>query len=921
MPRFSERGADIRRQSKLLCQVSLSESAIQRTSSQGSTGSRMDLAVPLLIVMLLCSPCLSDLRARETDVESVTEEMAGVLDTAYISLPDRHGHHSTARPTEPWLERSVSQSAVVRGNSFKSARRGNWCAFVHRRVVNTAELDATETSTVKSINLCPSGDSDCQIFKYQLSSQPVYRQRQQVLTALHWKCCPGHKGHNCQEKVNPTEGESLLSQEQTAETYTDVSLVDDSVCPPPPSLKMTNVSKQLDKAMKSLRTSGTDLPEDSNQDDENPVHQSSSDHVPKSSDTAEVLHSSASPPFSDSTGPLTGHQILEAMMIKLQPVLDVFNQTLKHISTKVEELSTDLQELRLEQENMFKSREVPSEKAEKELEDSFVQIEQIWAQLDSQQKQIEETAQLQQKLHQHELTSLKEELDHHFNQSHDEIQVSLQLLSESIEEIKFNHERLEATQQEEHGLSAKFDQSHSPPVTSLWKDINSLDIKVLNHTMELSTLSENTRHLTSVVQSLDHDVKNLSLTLEELSQSSEVQFAEILLEIEAARVTAQKSVIELSSSLSNQERQFKEIELDVDNIYQHLQKHEPITAGEICSCKEIRDSLVQLELEVGNVTELAKENQYALEDAEAKRIQSHWTTEVGDLHQGLLSVRESLAFEQAKRRTLYDQVSQLKTTLLDSQQEIIGLKEQDVAKTGEIRQLSASFTSLLNDAIRHSEVLEVLLGKEVMEFSSWTDNQQKELAIPELLQRIHLMQQKVDRHDSHLAFLKKNSRQKEQINNDDPLAFLDWSFTNDHGNNGEDHQDTLFIPSQKDDDDEDYSVSDFWSLGKEVEELAERLSRLEHQHFNHTAPSGGSFLELQEEVAILRQDLEEHLRTFQNLFSYSEELAGSSESLNLDQLWTIIRKKDRKRKKGQEISSIRKRRHTEPGRDMKTSDF
>lgn len=437
-----------------------------------------------------------------------------------------------------------------------------------------------------------------------------------------------------------------------------------------------------------------------------------------------------------------------------------------------------------------------------------------------------------------------------------------------------------------------------------------MDKKVLNDTMGLNTVSENTKHLVSVVQRMDNDLKNLSLRLDGVSQSSEVQFAEILLEAEASRMTVQKTVLELSSTLSNQEKQFKEIELDVDNIYQHLQKNDPTTAEEICSCKEIRDSIVQLELQVVNVTELTTRNQYDL--GNAGKIQSHWLTQVGDLHQGLLSMRESLAFEQSKRRILSDQVSQLKTTLLDSQEEVLGLKEQVQTKTGEIKELSASFTSLINDAIRHSEVLEALLGKEVIEFSRWTDNQQKELAIPELLQRIHLMQQRVDRHESHLAILKRN-RQKEEINNDDPLAFSDWSFTNDHRSDDEDGQETLILPSRKDDDDEDYSVSDFWSLGKEVEQLAERLSRLEHQSFNSTPPSGGTFLELQGEVTILRQDLEEHLRTFQNLFSYSEELAGSSEGLNLDQLWTVIRRKDRKRKKGQEMSSIRRRRWTKPG--------
>lgn len=492
--------------------------------------------------------------------------------------------------------------------------------------------------------------------------------------------------------------------------------------------------------------------------------------------------------------------------------------------------------------------------------------------------------------------------------------MSLQSLNKSMEEIRLNHGRLQETTQGEHTLSTDASESESPLETSVWEAISNLDMKVLNNTMELNPLTENSKHLINIVQKLDHGLRNLSQRLEYVSHNTEVHLAQIGFEVEAARLSTLKTVNELASNLSNQERDLREIQLDVDNIYQHIQNNELATAGEICNCKEISDSLVRLESEVVNVTNVAKENRYALEDVEAKRRLSQWAPEVEDLNQGLWSVRESLAFEQVKRNTLNDNLTQLKTSLLDSQKEITGLKGQFVAKEAEIRHLSASFTSLLKDAIRHSEVLEVLLGDEVMEFSSRSKSQQKEIAIPVLLQKMRLMQEKIDSHENSLTSLTKISTEKPQMINDDPVAFTEWSLTKDLGSNAEDPLESLADISKREDD-EDYSVSDFWSLGKEVEQLANRLSMLEQQPCNCTAAPSGIVMELQRDVITLQQTLEDHIRTFQNLFRYTEELASSSDSVNLDQLQTMMRTRERKRKKGQnmkkkgETISMRSKRH------------
>uniref|UniRef100_A0A8C4XAK7 Multimerin 2 n=1 Tax=Erpetoichthys calabaricus TaxID=27687 RepID=A0A8C4XAK7_ERPCA len=69
----------------------------------------------------------------------------------------------------------------------------NWCAFVHSRVLTMVVSCGTEKFIIKSQNPCPEGKADYPVL------QPVYREKQKVLTSLQWKCCPGHTGENCEE--------------------------------------------------------------------------------------------------------------------------------------------------------------------------------------------------------------------------------------------------------------------------------------------------------------------------------------------------------------------------------------------------------------------------------------------------------------------------------------------------------------------------------------------------------------------------------------------------------------------------------------------------------------------------------------------------------------------------------------------------
>ncbi len=495
------------------------------------------------------------------------------------------------------------------------------------------------------------------------------------------------------------------------------------------------------------------------------------------------------------------------------------------------------------------------------------------------------------------------------------LQVNLQSLTELVEGVRLGQKKLEGALQRERAEFVNPNGSQ-PTQSGVWEAITQLDEKAKSNSAKLSSLSAISKNSDGAVWALQKDLLDLQQRLEEVKQQTEVHFAETGLEVEATRVRVLNSVSELTANLSAHEGQLREIELDLDNIYQQLQKNYSAVAEQACSL--IGSSLARLELEVANVTQLAKQNQLALEETYLERNRF---TEIEDLHQGLLNIKESLAFEQGRSRSLQDSISQLQASFLDSQQEIQDLRHRDKDKSNEIQGLSATFSSLLNDAIRHSEVLEMLLGEEVLEFTHWSHNHKKELSIPDLLQRMDVMQQKIETNDRILASLQRKHPDRDEINSDDPVAYLEGTGTNNQVRDSESYQSSLPDPSTGEED-VDYSVSDFWSLGKEVEQLAGRITMLEERCGNCTMPSSGSVVELQADIASLRQNLEGHLLMFQKLFSNTEELISSTRSLNLDEVWRLVRKKEGKRRRGslKQEDQIKKEEKSSRGRSKRYSE-
>lgn len=112
-------------------------------------------------------------------------------------------------------------------------------------------------------------------------------------------------------------------------------------------------------------------------------------------------------------------------------------------------------------------------------------------------------------------------------------------------------------------------------------------------------------------------------------------------------------------------------------------------------------------------------------------------------------VEEALVSEQTRTRTLDLSVAQLNSSMS-------ALREPDRKLREDVQHLAASFRSLLKDAVRHSDVLELLLGEEVLEFLDWPVHDQEANSIPALREQLRLLQEQVRGHHLSITALLSN---------------------------------------------------------------------------------------------------------------------------------------------------------------------
>ncbi|XP_039528894.1 multimerin-2a isoform X2 [Pimephales promelas] len=745
---------------------------------------------------------------------------------------------------------------------------------------------------------------------YKLSTRPVYREMQKIFTALLWRCCPGHAGKNCEETV--TEGQISESESQ------DPTM---ARRPYPGGHETTdtryNKLTQENREQNDFQTFGGPLYEAQLPDVENQTATESindyepsphSDHEHQNSHHFERRDPYAvneGVPYPDLSYAHYGLLpiLKEAVMSQLQPVLENFNLTLERLFQEVQGLQRDMAELRHDQGQgrVAEPLEVGGEEhnlqeaVEDKVRESLQKLEEVKSQFHNHRHEVEERLHAQQTMLHYNLTNFKMDIDIKIKRHQKMLQVNLQSLNTSMSEVIQEQERLDEKFQKirpENKVDST--QSQSLDSTAVWEAITRLDNKVINNTVRLSTLIEGNEQVTANINNLQDSWSDLDNKIVQTGRNSQVQFMETGLEVEAAKVAVLDRINELSSNISVLQSALQEMETDVDYLYTEYYKNISSASGE-CDCIALGVSVTQLEQSVANVMEIVNENKLDWErkaqDMLDNRDNSAWVPSVEDLKLGLLNVQQSLAFEQEKSRMLQHNVTQLQASFQDKEQDIEKLQELDRAKVEKIEHLHSIFNTLLQDAVRHSEVLEILLGEEVLEFMEWSHQDQRRYSIPELRESIRSMQEQINGHSLSLASM-VNSATPQVTAADEPSVLGDWASVGVKRRRGDEKLD-LFGEQPE------YSDDDFWTLEKTVKELQAHIKKLEEHrcpccNCNKSAAAGGVEVELQAKVDTLRKDLETHLGVFNGIFSNTEGLADSEVSVDLDKLSALIKKKEAK---------------------------
>eukprot|EP00063_Salmo_salar_P082870 XP_014057705.1 PREDICTED: multimerin-2-like isoform X1 [Salmo salar] len=848
--------------------------------------------------------------------------------------PLGHGPHGQPHQVGPGLNPLgllPEKSALPPGEGGSyPARTGNWCAFVHRRIVTTAVSCGTEEYTIKSQSPCPNGTPDCQLVMYKLSTRPVYRLDQKIFTALLWRCCTGHGGENCEETV--ADGHISDSADPTMAGRPHPGDTE-----PHHTGTQSRLTHQPEWGQNDFQVSENPLHEShpSEADNNNDTHTGSreppsyprqaQEHIPHHGDDHPhpyhrlqdfhngdpirgEVEADALLPYADSLSPLPLPHMMALLMSQLQPMLDGFNRTLEHLTLEVRGLSQDVAQLRSSQWEVKEealrgagARE-DTEAFEAKLEQSFQDIKEVRRELERQRAEMADRLHSQHALLHYNITNFKTDIDAKIKHNDKMLQVNLESLNATLSDMKLEQEHLSEELQRD--LTSPGDRrepnqvqpnqaQHPPEDSAVWESIARLDNKVVNNTVRVNALVEDLEIANDNVLDLKRGFRGLEENIAQTWRNSQIQFMETGLEVEAAKVAVLNSVNELASNLTLRSKQLQDMETDMDYLYTQFYKN--VSSARDCDCKAFTATISRLEQGLTNVTELANDNRLAL-DGSTDAGSERWSPFVEDIYQGLDHVKASLAFEQEKSRTLHHNVTQLLASFLDIQKDVLSLRESDEWLAGEMRHLSSSFFSLLNDAIRHTDVLEMLLGEEVMGFMDWPLSNQEAHSIPALQGRLRHMQEQIMGQNLSLNSLLEAARAEEFPASDEPSVLVDLASRGLKRRSGDQRSDHLVV-SAASEDRQDYSDSDLWSLEKAVKELGEKVHRLEYRPCTASCNNTKDGAKLQAEVAWLRRGLENHLSLFKNVFSNSEGLANSESTLDLDQLWALMKRKEGKRQR------------------------
>uniref|UniRef100_A0A674IE56 Multimerin 2 n=1 Tax=Terrapene triunguis TaxID=2587831 RepID=A0A674IE56_9SAUR len=540
----------------------------------------------------------------------------------------------------------------------------NWCSFMKSQLVTYTAACKKEKYVIKSQQPCSNGAPDCQKIMYRATLKPVYRVKQKVLNSLHWKCCPGYIGENCEQRVS--------------------------------------TSLQAEEIMKTIQNHKALL-----EDLQNDIHQSAGDLQKLLENNITTMTSKLNQSKSELPERLLQQMLFPHMESFLKehfnPMWANFNKSLQNLSSMVRNLSKDVEANKKSIEK-FQESTVPKKEFQ-ELGTKFEsKVQENGMRVDQLKREIGNHLHMQQTTIHYNLTMIKADTDMKLKRYHKIQQSHLLALNSSMTDIKQEQENLEDELETLNRNLTELSLYCGNKDEATWLSIRQLNETLIGHAKQLKELFMESDAAFEDITVLDKWVKDLKAKSKHESEEFRVALMEKSLIIEENKEALERQILELNYTLSN----LQESHWD---LLKYMRE---------CNCEKISSDIDILEDHQKNITRSLENTQLNLKEVQHLEMSSKdlLRSEIEELSTAFNSIHQSLGYQQEQSRQLMDNMSHLKSQIKILSEDIGFLKKKDEEIHSHIKYLNSSFNSLLEDAMRHETALEALLGTEIMEVLS-----------------------------------------------------------------------------------------------------------------------------------------------------------------------------------------------------------
>ncbi|XP_060097044.1 multimerin-2 [Heteronotia binoei] len=806
--------------------------------------------------------------------------------------------HEQHRPRE-FLHKETAQTSHQgeTGDDYEALHQQpgheNWCSFTQSRLVTYIGLCTSEKYIIKSQQPCPHGTPDCQKTMYRTALKPFYQVKQKVVSSLHWKCCPGYTGKNCENHdpsffpVPTTKPGGWEEGWEALSSRTSSSLE----------------SRDILEAHQSHEALLEDL--------QNDVHQATSNLGV----LQKAFYDNISRPGIEANYNQTGvqEQFLQQLVVfhiesflkeRFNPVWSSFNKSLQDLSTMLKNLSHHVEANRKSIEE-FQESTVPK-KDFQELGTKFESKIQgnVWR-ADQTKREIDTHLHLQQAAMHYNLTMIKADTDMKLKRYHKIQHSYLLALNNSLTDMRQEQDslrnELETLNRNVAGFPVQFSSLNEEATET---DIRDLNQTLVGHAQQLKELFEESDEFYDDFNKFQVSINAFKTNSKSEMEELRVALIEKSLIIEEYKEDLERKILALNDSLEN----IRESHWDLER------------SMKACHCVKI-PSDVDAE-EQANATCAIREEMQQFE-VRLKALKN----EIDDLATAFRLFHQPLDFQQKQSRELEGEVANLKAQAQTLSEDLSVLRKTDERMHWQIKYLNSSFNSLLVDAMRHETALEALLGEEIMEilteedtsssissldqlqetFRVISDNLEKQnITMESLMKKIHSLEMDCGNTSNGHEPLMHHILEKQTENTEKEISVQHGGIEHMEPNHEAAMEDVLDNPA----------YHDIMILKKEIGHLSREMKKYELQKdrtdlcCNHTVvsvmdPLNVSLENLKEELALTKQTFDEHLQIFQKLFGNTQELAATNASLDVAKIHSMMGRQMRKQLKVQERQKTR----------------